>query len=254
MRSRRIRRRFSRSQTIRLRGRRRLLLLPFASMLRRAAARAAGTKRATRLMLFCTMGTKPRPLDADGVSGESTFTFSRQPSPLAAHKDEIVLVEGLPSRNPRRRPRFAHGITAWARTPAASLRSEVFSRRRSVRRRRTARGRRDRPIPSLLLGSNTSATPADDVLPRGNNLLPIASPTSAYSTVFGARDAASGPSPESLLKPAQEHPRQPGAARSATSQGRAAPREGAPGPAPRFDPLAGEHAHRSPAPAAPAIS
>ena len=77
-----------------------LLLAPFASFLQRRPLRAAGSKRAKRLFLFCTMGTKPELWSPTGVSGENSFTFSPATAPLAAHKDSIVLIEGLPSGNP----------------------------------------------------------------------------------------------------------------------------------------------------------
>ena len=119
-----------------------MLLLPFASMLRRRPLRAAGTKRATRLMLFCTMGTKPDLWSPTGVSDENTFTFAPSTAPLADHKDSIVLVEGLPSRNPSDGHGSPNGITGMGSDAGGYYYGgEGLQVAGSVRRRRAARGR-----------------------------------------------------------------------------------------------------------------
>src|SRR5689334_19473003 len=177
-----------------------LLLLPFASMLRRRPLRAAGTKRATRLMLFCSMGTKPDIWSPTNVSDENTFTFAPSTAPLAAHKDSIVLVEGLPSRNPSDGHGSPNGITGMGSDAGGYYYGgKVFkSLDQFVADGLLAAGI-NRPIPSLLLGSDTSVNTGTTLFWRGNNLLPIASPTSAYSTVFGGA-MPMGTSPSVLLK------------------------------------------------------
>jgi hypothetical protein len=176
------------------------LLLPFASMLRRRPLRAAGTKRATRLMLFCTMGTKPDLWSPTGVSDENTFTFAPSTAPLADHKDSIVLVEGLPSRNPTDGHGSPNGITGMGSDAGGYYYGgKVFkSLDQFVADGLLAAGI-NRPIPSLLLGADTSVNSGMTLFWRGNNLLPIASPMSAYSTVFGGVMPA-GTSPQVLLK------------------------------------------------------
>jgi len=177
-----------------------LLLLPFASMLRRRPLRAAGTKRATRLMLFCSMGTKPDIWSPTNVSDENTFTFAPSTAPLADHKDSIVLVEGLPSRNPTDGHGSPNGITGMGSDAGGYYYGgKVFkSLDQFVADGLLAAGI-NRPIPSLLLGSDTSVNTGTTLFWRGNNLLPIASPMSAYSTVFGGA-MPMGTSPQVLLK------------------------------------------------------
>ena len=164
-----------------------LLLSPFASLLQRRPLRAATSKRAKRLLLFCSMGTKPELWSPTAGGGENSFTFSPSTAPLAAHKDSLVLVEGLPSGNPSDGHGAPDGITGMGFGAAGYYYgSRVFrSLDQFVADGLVAAGV-NRPIPSLLLGSETSISGGTTLFWRGNNLLPIASPSSAYSTVFGA--------------------------------------------------------------------
>jgi hypothetical protein len=177
-----------------------LLLLPFASMLRRRPLRAAGTKRATRLMLFCTMGTKPELWSPTNVSDENTFTFTPATAPLADHKDSIVLVEGLPSRNPSDGHGSPNGITGMGSDAGGYYYGgKVFKSVDQFLADGLLAAGINRPIPSLLLGSDTSVNTGVTLFWRGSNLLPIASPLSAYNTVFGGV-MPMGTSPAVLLK------------------------------------------------------
>jgi hypothetical protein len=177
-----------------------LLLSPFVSMLQRRPLRAAAPKRAKRLMLFCSMGTKPELWSPTGVSDENTFTFSATTAPLADHKDSIVLLEGLPSGNPGDGHGAPDGITGMGYNAGGTYNgSKVFkSLDQFVADKLIAAGV-NRPIASLLLGSDTAVNGGTTMFWRGNNLLPIASPTSAYNTVFGAA-VPTGTSPMTLLK------------------------------------------------------
>ncbi len=177
-----------------------LLLSPFVSMLQRRPLRAAAPKRAKRLMLFCSMGTKPDLWSPTGVTDENTFTFSATTAPLADHKDSIVLLEGLPSGNPGDGHGAPDGITGMGFAAGGTYYgSKVFkSLDQFVADKLIAAGV-NRPIASLLLGSETAVNGGTTMFWRGNNLLPIASPTSAYNTVFGAA-VPTGTSPMTLLK------------------------------------------------------
>ena len=177
-----------------------VLLSPFVSMLQRRPLRAASTRRAKRLMLFCTMGTKPELWSPTGVMGENTFTFSPATAPLAEHKDSIVLVEGLPSGNPGDGHGAPDGITGMGfAAGGVYYGSKIFrSVDQFVADGLVAAGI-NRPIASLLLGSETSISGGTTLFWRGNNLLPIASPSSAFNTVFGAA-VPMGTSPSQLLK------------------------------------------------------
>src|SRR6478735_10100444 len=76
-----------------------LLLAPFASMLNEGTTRAAGAKQAKRLLVFCTMGTKPDSWTPQ-ASGETISSWSAMTEPLSAIKDNVLLVEGCPAGNP----------------------------------------------------------------------------------------------------------------------------------------------------------
>ena len=162
-----------------------LLLAPFAEFLHRRPLRAAGTKRAKRLFLFCTMGTKPTIWSPTGVSGENSFTFAPSTAPLAAHKDSIVLVEGLPSGNPGDGHGSPDGLTGMGFGAGGYYYGSKVLRSvdQFIADGLLAAGI-NRPIPSLLLGAQT--TGGTTQFWRGNNLLPIASPASAFNTVFGS--------------------------------------------------------------------
>jgi len=84
-----------------------ILLAPFISMLRAGKTSAATTKQAKRLIVFCTMGTKPDSWTPT-VSGESISAWSAMTQPLSAIKDSVLLVEGCPAHNPEE----AHGSHA----------------------------------------------------------------------------------------------------------------------------------------------
>jgi hypothetical protein len=173
-----------------------LLLSPFYRMLGGDdGARAATPGRAKRLLLFCTMGTNPDVWTPTGVSGENTFTFSDSTSPLAAIKGDAVLIEGMPSGNPGDGHGSPDGLTGlgYAGGP------KMLSVDQFVADKLVAAGV-TRPIPSLLLGSNTNASGGRTMFYRGNNLPTISSATSAYGTVFGAAMPASGPSADALLR------------------------------------------------------
>src|SRR3954471_9933517 len=76
-----------------------LLLAPFVAMLKEGSGRAATGKQAKRLLVFCTMGTKPDSWTPK-VSGETISSWSAMTQPLSAIKDNVVLVEGCPAGNP----------------------------------------------------------------------------------------------------------------------------------------------------------
>ncbi|MFZ5894922.1 MAG: DUF1552 domain-containing protein [Myxococcota bacterium] len=162
-----------------------LLLAPFLSMLNAGPTGAAPTKQAKRLLLFCTMGTKPD-LWTPKVSGESITGFSAMTAPLADVKDNIVLVEGLPSGNPSNNHGAPDGITGmgYGYYAVNGVQQLLISLDQFVADK-LVKGGINRPIASLLLGSETGTGGATMFYRGGKNLLPIASPSSAFSTVFG---------------------------------------------------------------------
>ena len=177
-----------------------LLLSPFVSMLQRRPLHAAGTKKAKRLLLFCTMGTKPDLWSPTNVTGENSFTFSAATAPLAEHKASIVLLEGLPSGNPADGHGAPDGITGMGFGASGYYYGDKIFKSvdQFIADGLVAAGSK-RPIASLLLGAETSIPGGTTMFWRGNNLLPIASPSSAFNTVFGAV-VPTGTLPSALLR------------------------------------------------------
>jgi hypothetical protein len=176
-----------------------LLLSPFLRLGSDKQAHAAA-KKSKRLLLFCTMGTNPSMWTPTGISGETITTFSKMTEPLAAIKDSIVLVEGMPTGNisnghgaPDALTGMGHG---WY-NGALKISVDQF-----VASKLPGLGV-NRPIASLLLGANTSEGSNTmfygGAANGGNNLPTIGSPLSAFTTVFGGA-LPTGVSASSLLK------------------------------------------------------
>jgi Protein of unknown function (DUF1552) len=168
-----------------------ILLAPFLSMLRRApaASAAAPTKRAKRVLLFCTMGTSPDLWTPTGVSGENAFTFTASTQPLAAQKDSLVLVDGLVSGNPGDNHGSPDGLSGLGFNYSGQ--AAMISVDQFLGDQLKAQGV-NRPIATLLLGADTNASGGKTMFNRQNNLPTIGSPLSAYNTVFGGGVPASG--------------------------------------------------------------
>jgi hypothetical protein len=169
-----------------------LLLSPFVNI----DATPAPARRAKRLLLFCTMGTQPEVWAPKNVVSETSFTFSACTEPLAAIKEHVVLVDGLPSANPTDGHGSPDGLTGLGYRFLAT--PSLISLDQFVSDRLRAAGV-NRPIPTLLLGSGTGASGGLTMFNRVDNLPTIASPMSAFATVFG-RAAPDGVQAEVLLR------------------------------------------------------
>ncbi len=148
-----------------------LLFSPFYDSI----ANAAPGKKPKRLLIFFTMGTAPEVWKPKSVSGE-TPTFSDATSPLEQVKEHIVMVDGLPSASPGNNHGSADGITGMGYHSAGpygliSVDQFILEKLKPATQ-----------IPSLLLGADTSGGKTGFY--KNNNLVPIGSPMSAYSTVF----------------------------------------------------------------------
>ena len=162
-----------------------LLLAPFVSMLNARSSGAAAGKQAKRIVLFCTMGTKPD-LWTPKVSGESISGFSQMTAPLADIKDNIVLVEGMPAEMPSNNHGSPDGITGMGNSYYAV--NNVQQLKNSVDQfvaDKLAKGGVNRPIGSLLLGADASTSGITMFYKADKMLTPIASPSSAFNTAFG---------------------------------------------------------------------
>ncbi|WP_437484649.1 DUF1552 domain-containing protein [Sorangium sp. So ce1014] len=144
-------------------------------------AQAAPGKKPKRLLLFCTMGTATQIWKPASVSGE-TPTFSEATSPLAAVKQHVVLVDGLPSGNPGNNHGAPDGLTGlgFSGGPAGLISVDQFIADKLVA------GGTTTLIPSLLLGAESTVNGGRSPYYRADNLPTIASPKSAYSTLFGS--------------------------------------------------------------------
>jgi len=171
-----------------------LLLAPFVSMLREGTTVAGTTKQAKRLLVFCTMGTKP---DAwtPTVAGETISNWSAMTQPLSAIKDSVVLVEGCPAGNPGDGHGSPEGLTgqgngyyAVNNVPQPAISVDQFLadalKKNGV----------NRPLASLVLGADTAGGVTLSYR-GGKAVAPIASPASAFSTAFGAVSSGGSSAP-----------------------------------------------------------
>ena len=161
-----------------------ILLAPFLSMLREGPSRAATTKTAKRLLVFCTMGTKPDVWKPQ-TNGESIGTWSAMTQPLSAIKDNVVLVEGCPGTNPGDGHGSPAGLTGQGNGYYAvnNVQQLAVSVDQFVADKLVKAGIK-RPLSSLVLGADT-ATGVTLSFRAGKVVAPIASPASAFSTAFG---------------------------------------------------------------------
>jgi hypothetical protein len=160
-----------------------LLLAPFVSMLREGTTRAATGKQAKRLLVFCTMGTKPDSWTPT-VSGETISNWSAMTQPLSAIKDNVVLVEGCPAGNPGDGHGSPQGLTGMGNGYYAvnNVQQLAISVDQFVADALKKSGV-NRPLASLVLGADTAG--GVTLSYRANKAVaPIASPASAFSTAF----------------------------------------------------------------------
>ncbi|MET0791059.1 MAG: DUF1552 domain-containing protein [Polyangiaceae bacterium] len=170
-----------------------ILLAPFISLLNERSTRAGTTKQAKRLLVFCTMGTKPDSWTPT-VSGETISSWSAMTQPLSAIKDNVLLVEGCPAGNPEEGHGSAQGITgqgngyyAINNVPQLKISVDQFVADMLVK------SGVKRPLSSLVLGADTAASGSVTMSYRaGNSVTPISSPASAFSTAFSGVSSGGG--------------------------------------------------------------
>lgn len=174
-----------------------LLLAPFVSMLNSRSSGAATGKQAKRIVLFCTMGTKPD-LWTPKASGESITGFSQMTAPLADIKDNIVIADGMPAEMTSNNHGSPDGITGMGNGYYAvnNVQQLLVSVDQFVADK-LAKGGVNRPIGSLLLGADTGTAGITMFYKGGKMLTPIASPSSAFNTAFGniSSGGSTGPTP-----------------------------------------------------------
>lgn len=162
-----------------------LLLAPFISLVNgEKKAHAAG--KVKRLLLFCSMGTNPDLWSPTGVSAENKFTFSAMTAPLAAVKQNIILIEGCPSLNPGDGHGAPDGLTGLGYAQTGQV--PIISVDQFVANQLAASGA-STPIPAFILGADSTASGGRNMFYNGkdssNCMSTIGSPMSAYTTAFG---------------------------------------------------------------------
>lgn len=183
---------FGRRQIVRSAGAA-LLFSPFYSVLEGRPARAAAGRRAKRLFIFFSMGTSPQIWTPSSVTSETDFTFSASTAPLADIKQHVVLIEGLASANPGNNHGAPDSLTGlgFGGKPLISVDQYIAMNLK-------AKGVNS-AIPSLLLSADGTAGGGKSAFHNEKMLPLIASPTSAFNTVFGAA-APVGTAPDKLIK------------------------------------------------------
>jgi len=174
-----------------------LLLAPFIDLARKQEARAASSS-ATRLLIFCTMGTYP-PLWTPAISGERITAWSNMTAPLQAIADDVVLIEGMPSGNPNDGHGASDALTGqgFSYYGPGVIKTSVDQ---FVAKKLVESGV-NRPIASLLLGANCNQNGGLSQFyggATGTNLPTIGSPLAAHNTVFGTA-LPTGTSSQQLL-------------------------------------------------------
>ena len=162
-------------------------LLPFLDIERPAHAAISGPAR--RVVLFCTMATVPEIWTPKAVRAENDFDLAESTSPLAAIRQHMVMIEGMPSGNPGNNHGAPDALTGLGF--GASGQPHLISVDQFVADRLAAGGVKS-AIPSLLLGAETTASGGKTMFNRANNLPTIAAPLSAFKAVFGNVPAAGG--------------------------------------------------------------
>lgn len=158
-----------------------LIAAPFLKLLDAKPAHAAA--RVKRVLFFCTMGTQPEIWTPTGISGDSITTFSAATQPLAAIRENIVLVDGLSSGSPGE----GHGCPQALCGLGFQYENMVTSVDQFIADKLKGMGIMT-PIPALLVGDVTRETnTSGKVMFRraGTQLYPLSSPRTAFNTVFG---------------------------------------------------------------------
>ena len=169
------------------------ILSPFYNLLKPKHAFAAAGK-AKRLFIFHTQPCDDGPWKPVNVMGENSFTFPEIFQPLNEFKANIVMVDGLSPKQPQDNHYSPHALTGVGREGRADKGIISVEQYIGDQLEKTAE---KRPIKTLLLGSSAAS---EAVFYRNSTrLTTIASPMSAYNTIFANIGTGPGTSPAELL-------------------------------------------------------
>jgi len=168
-----------------------LILAPFYNLFRPGRGFAAPGK-AKRVFIFHSEPCDTALWNPKNVSGESSFTLPPMLDALNEIKQHIVLVDGLSPKQPGDNHFSPHALTGVGREKRAD--NGIISIEQYIGDQ-LEKTPEKRPIKTLLLG--TGAGNEAVFYRNSNRLTTIASPLSAYNTVFSTKG---GMSPSVLLK------------------------------------------------------
>jgi Protein of unknown function (DUF1552) len=170
-----------------------LMMAPFYKLLQPRPAFAA-PGRAKRLFIFHTQPCDTGTWNPLNVTGESSFTFAPMQEALNEVKPHLVLLDGLSPLRPQDNHFSPHALTGVGREPRPDKGIISIEQFIGDALEKTPD---KRPIKTLLLGTSAGS---EAVFYRNSaRLTTIASPLSAFNTVFANIGAGTGPSPTEIL-------------------------------------------------------
>jgi hypothetical protein len=170
-----------------------LILSPFYNLLRpRHAFAAAG--RAKRVFIFHSEPTDTKVWAPKNVTSETSFGLPEMFQPLTELLPHLVMLDGLAPKQPGDNHYSPHALTGVGREGRADKGMISIEQWLGDKLETTPD---KRPIKNLILGTGAAS---EAVFYRNNaRLTTIASPLSAYNTVFSGGAATPGMSPADLL-------------------------------------------------------
>jgi hypothetical protein len=169
------------------------ILSPFYSLLAPKKARAAAGK-AKRLLIFHSQPCDTRTWNPKNVVSETNFSLPPMLAGLEPHKANIVLLDGLAPKQPGDGHFSPHAVTGVGREGRSDKGIISIDQYIGDQLEKTPD---KRPIKSLVLGSSAGS---ECVFYRNSTRLnTIASPMSAFNTVFANVSTGPGTAPVDLL-------------------------------------------------------
>jgi hypothetical protein len=170
-----------------------LIMAPFYNLLSPGKARAA--TGAKRLLIFHSQPCNTKEWNPTAVTSETSFTLPAMLKGLTDVLPNVVLVDGLAPKQPGDNHFSPHALTGVGREGRPDKGMISIEQYIGDQLEKTPD---KRPIKSLLLGTGAGS---EAVFYRNNaRLTTIASPLSAYNTVFSGGAAMPGMSPSMLLQ------------------------------------------------------
>jgi hypothetical protein len=169
-------------------------MAPFYNLLNQRSARAA-TGAPKRVLIFHNQPCDTKQWMPKNVTGDSSFTLPEMMAGLTPILPNIVLVDGLSPKQPGDNHFSPHALTGVGREGRADKGMISIEQYIGDQLEKTPD---KRPIKNLILGASAGS---ESVFYRNSaRLSTIASPLSAYNTVFSGAGSAPGMAPTDLLE------------------------------------------------------